>query len=214
MSDKKILNIIIICTVISFSAGIVSAAPPNLPVILYGNVNIDGNPAPVGTTITATAGTSPAGATNVLSAGTYGEVANGRLPVSAADGAKVEFYVNGIKATPSISFAYNLNDAGKLFRVDLNAQSSGGGTIRTSSSSGSGGGSGTGTVTKKETTTATQTAVSTRESVPGTTGVKETATTSETPSTAKFQFFSVLGTFVLLATGSIILYALKKAGKI
>jgi hypothetical protein len=113
LSSKKILTIIIICASIAFSAGIASAqSPPNFPVMLYGNVKIDGNPAPGGTTIIAKVGTSPAGTTNVLTAGTYGEKANDRLPISAsADGVNVDFYVNGIKATPSTTFMYNSNDA-------------------------------------------------------------------------------------------------------
>lgn len=211
MSSKKILTIIIICTAIAFSAGIASADdnPPSLPVMLYGNVIIDGNPAPVGVTITAKAGTSQAGATNVLTAGTYGDKANGRLPVSANDGANVDFYVNGIKATPSTQFTYHSNEAGKIIRVDLAISG-------TSSSSGSSGGSGGGVSGSgiKPTTTVPQSEVPPIKSAAEVTGTKEPqVATTAAPSTTgpAFNFYMILGVFAVVA---VIGVALKKWGKI
>ncbi len=208
---------IIICLVIVLSAGIVSAEnPPNLPVIIHGNVNIDGKPAPPGTTISAKAGDSLAGTTKVLTAGTYGDIANDRLPVSAgADGTTIDFYVNNIKATASATVKYYSADAGKLFQVDLNAQSSqSGGTSGTSGrsgSGGSGGGSG-GDVTKNGTPapTAIQKDGSLKESVPGATSTKETPVTATSP--PQFKFFTILLVFVLLVIASIIIYVFKKSG--
>lgn len=211
MSSKKILTIIIICTAIAFSAGIAGADdnPPSLPVMLYGNVIIDGNPAPVGVTITAKAGTSQAGATNVLTAGTYGDKPNGRLPISANDGANVDFYVNGIKATPSTQFTYHSNEAGKIIRVDLNANS-GKSSLSGSSSGGTGGGvSGSGI---KPTTTAPQSAVPPIKSAAGVTGTPQVATTAAPSTTGPaFNFYMILGVFAVIA---VIGVALKKWGKI
>lgn len=212
MSSKKILTIIIICTAIAFSAGIAGADdnPPSLPVMLYGNVIIDGNPAPVGVTITAKAGTSQAGATNVLTAGTYGDKANGRLPVSANDGANVDFYVNGIKATPSTQFTYHSNEAGKIIRVDLTANS-GKSSLSGSSSGGTGEGvSGSGI---KPTTTAPQSAVPPIKSAAGVTTKEPQVATTAAPSTTgpAFNFYMILGVFAVIA---VIGVALKKWGKI
>jgi hypothetical protein len=217
LSSKKILEIAIICMMIAFSVGIVSAeSPPNLPVILYGNVNIDGKPASAGTTISAKAGDSLAGTTKVLTAGTYGDMANDMLPISAGvDGAMVDFYVNNIKAT-SATFKYYSEDAGKHFRIDLNVQTSqSGGTSGTSDKSGSGGSSsggyGVDNVTNKGTATpsAIQKAVSSKEPVPGATIAQETPVTTTAP--PQFEFFMILGVFVLLVIAAII-YALKKSG--
>lgn len=223
MSNKGIFNIILICTLIVLSAGIVSAQdPPNLPVILYGNVNIDGNPAPSGTTITAKVGGSAAGATSVLNAGTYGDAANGRLPVSASSNGAVDFYVNGIKATPSPAFTYNSNDAGKIFVVNLNAPSStgtGGNGHTSDASSGTSGDStgGMGT-TNKGTPIPTSMQGEGLTSAPGTTEVKDTTVTSATTTKAQvsppFQFSSILGTFFVVVIGAIITVWLKKTGKI
>lgn len=205
---------------IVLSAGIASAqSPPNLPVILYGNVNIDGNPAPAGTSITAKVGVSPAGATSVLTAGTYGDTPNGRLPVSASlDGANVDFYVNGVKATPSTPITYNSNDAGKLFQVNLNVQSiQPGDTSRNVDRSGNGGGSGGGdnlTKTGTATPTASRIGVSTQESVSSAQTVEKTTGKPDTPGSAPFQFYTILGIFVLLVIGAIIISVLKKGGKI
>lgn len=233
MSNKRIFNIILICTLIVLSAGIVSAQdPPNLPVILYGNVNIDGNPAPSGTTITAKVGGSAAGATSVLNAGTYGDAANGRLPVSASSNGAVDFYVNGIKATPSPAFTYNSNDAGKIFVVNLNAPSSTGtatptsnptgtsGNGRTSDASSGTSGDSTGGMgtTDKGTPIPTSMQGEGLTSAPGTTEVKDTtatsATTTKTPVSPPFQFSSILGAFFVVVIGAIIIFWLKKTGKI
>ncbi len=214
---------IIICLVIAFSAGIVSAvsnaeSPPNLPVILYGTVNIDGNPAPSGTAISAKVGDSLIGTTKIHTAGSYRD--NDELPVSASsDGAKVDFYINNIKATSSIAFTYNSNDAGKHVQVDLNVQSAQPvGTSRNPGSSGSGGGSGGGgNVTKQGTATPNipEVAVSAKESISTTQAVTETTGMPDTPAASPtFQFYTILGIFVLLVIGAIIISVLKKGGKI
>lgn len=224
MSSKIISNMIIICLVIAFSGVIVSAessaeSPLNLPVILYGNVNIDGKPAPAGTIISAKADGSLAGTTIIHTPGTYSE--NDELPVSASsDGAIVDFYVNNIKATTSTIITYNSNDAGngKHFRVDLNVQSiQPGDTSRNGDRSGNGGGSGGGgnvTKTGTATPTASQIGVSTRESVSSAQTVEKTTGKPDTPGSALFQFYTILGIFVLLVIGAIIISVLKKGGKI
>lgn len=211
---------------IALSVGIASAdgSPPGMPIILYGNVNIDGNPAPAGTTITAKVGGSAAGATSVLTAGTYGETPNGRLPVSASSNGAVDFYVNDIKATPSPAFTYNSNDAGKIFVVNLNAPSSTGTATPTSTrtsdaSSGTSGTStgGMGTTSDKKTPTPTPKQGEGLTSAPGTPEVKDTTATAAAttkPVSPPFGFSSILGIFVVAVIGAIIIVVLKKIGKI
>lgn len=217
MSSKIISNMIIICLVIAFSGVIVSAessaeSPLNLPVILYGNVNIDGKPAPAGTIISAKADGSLAGTTIIHTPGTYSE--NDELPVSASsDGAIVDFYVNNIKATTSTIITYNSNDAGngKHFRVDLNVQST---NVDSPGNGGGSGGGGNVTKTGTATPTASQIGVSARESVSSAQTVEKTTGKPDTPGSAPFQFYTILGIFVLLVIGAIIISVLKKGGKI
>jgi hypothetical protein len=217
MLSEKILNIIIICTVIALTVNFASAeSPPNFPVYLSGDVNIDGKPAPVGTTIIAKVGDSPAGATKVLVAGTYGETANGKLPVSAsADGANVDFYVNGIKATLSTPFTYNSNDAGKIFQVSLKAQSSNSGSKSSSGTTSSSGGStgGMGTISDKKTPTSTTKQGEGLTNAPGEPEAASSTTTRE-PVSPPFEFSSILKFFVVVVIGAIIFVVLKKTGKI
>lgn len=212
---------------IALSAGIASAegSPPSMPVILKGNVNIDGNPAPAGTTIKAIVGGSAAGATSVLTAGTYGETPNGRLPVSASSNGDVDFYVNDVKATPSPAFTYNSNDAGKIFVVNLNAPSSTGTATPTSTPTGSGdsgrtsGAStgGMGTTSDKKTPTPTPKQGEGLTSAPGMPEAKDTTATAAAttkPVSPPFEFSSILGIFVVVVIGAIIIVVLKKIGKI
>lgn len=214
MSSKKILTLIILCIAIAFSAGMASAeSPPSLPVMLYGDVSIDGNPAPVGTTITAKTGENPAGATNVLTAGTYGEKANGRLPVSASDGVNVDFYVNGIKATPSIQFTYDSKNAGTLNRVNLKAISGKSGGSTGGSSNGPSGGSGGGVSGGEiKPTTMPQSAVTPIKSASEVT-TEGTPTTTSAPSTTEpaSNFYTILGVFAIVGLTGVML---KKWGKI
>ncbi|MDD5615769.1 MAG: hypothetical protein PHH85_06155 [Candidatus Methanoperedens sp.] len=220
------------------SAGIVSAQdPPNLPVILKGTVNIDGSPAPAGTTITAKVGGNAAGATSVLTAGSYGDTANGRLPVSASSNGAVDFYVNGIKATPSPAFTYNSNDAGNTSVVNLNAPSSTGTATPTSTPTGNGGtgtggngrtsdaSSGTsgtstgglGTTSDKKTPIPTPKQGEGLTNAPGAPEAKDTTVTDGTTTKAvspPFEFSSILGMFVVVVIGAIIIVVLKRTGKI
>jgi len=216
LSSKKILTIIIICASIAFSAGNASAESPlNFPVWLWGNVNIDGNPAPAGTIITTFAGNSPVGSIKFLTAGIYGEMANDRLPVSASDGAQVDFYVNGQKATPSTTFIYHLNDAGKVIRVDLNAPSGTSGTTGPSVGSvnggSGGGGGGSGAAGTPKATAAIEKPVTTKESTSGTPAKGTPVETPvKTPESPVFNYYTILGVFVLMVG----VIALKKMGKI
>lgn len=226
---------------IVLSSGIASAdgSPPGMPVILKGTVNIDGSPAPAGTTITAKVGGNAAGATSVLTAGSYGDTANGRLPVSASSNGAVDFYVNGIKATPSPAFTYNSNDAGNTFVVNLNAPSSTGTATPTSTPTGNGGtGTGTGgsgrtsdassgtsgtstggmgTTSDKKTPTTTPKQGEGLTNAPGAPEAKDTTVKDGTTTKAvspPFEFSSILGLFVVVVIGAIIIVVLKRTGKI
>ena len=213
MSNKNILKIIILCTVLAIFTGAASAqddVPPNFPVALKGSVTIGGNAAPPDTIISAKVGESLVGETKVQTSGTYGGKPNNLLPVSAiADGTKVDLYVNNIKVT---TFTYYLKDAGTIKSVNLGATSQSSGTTGSSGNGVGGGGvSGAGGTPK---TTAIQQSVTTttKGSLPGTPAAGTPVTTTGEPPIIGWS--TILGVFGILAIGAIAIYALKKMGKI
>ncbi len=69
----------------------VSGAVPDIPMIVSGNVHINGVPAPAGTVVTAMSGGELKGSTVLTQAGTYGAMINYTQGL-------VDFYVNDTKA--------------------------------------------------------------------------------------------------------------------
>lgn len=69
MSIKKILELLILCIFLASSIGIASAAPPNLPMGLYGDVKIGGSPAPKDTKIEGKIGDTTVATTYVVNPG-------------------------------------------------------------------------------------------------------------------------------------------------
>jgi len=212
LSIKNILKLLILCIVLASSIVIASAEPPpNLPMGLYGDVNIGGSPAPKDTIIVGKVGDTTVGTTTVLNSGKYGDNSN-YLGISAPnEGDNVDLYVNGVFVT---AIKYN---AGKSTGVDLNApeKATSAGTSGSSGGSGSSEGSvgGSGDVIKP-TTTAPQSAVNSIQSAPGATATKENtvaATKATTTSEPAFNFYTILGVFAVIAVIGIIL---KKSGKI
>ncbi|MCM1987864.1 hypothetical protein [Methanococcoides seepicolus] len=76
-----------------------SEASPSLPLIVGGEVTIDGEVAPVGTEITVKLGEKTVGAATVGSAGVYGDSPANRLLITSDsdDYENLKFYVNGIE---------------------------------------------------------------------------------------------------------------------
>ncbi|MCM1988071.1 hypothetical protein [Methanococcoides seepicolus] len=76
-----------------------SEASPSLPLIVGGEVTIDGEVAPVGTEITVKLGEHVVGTTTVGSAGVYGDSPTNRLLITSEpdDYENLKFYVNGVE---------------------------------------------------------------------------------------------------------------------
>lgn len=76
-----------------------SEASPSLPLIVGGEVTIDGEVAPVGTEITVKLGENTVGTTTVGSAGVYGDLPTNRLLITSDpdDYENLKFYVNGVE---------------------------------------------------------------------------------------------------------------------
>lgn len=229
MSNKNILNILILCSVFAFSVGIAGAEPPpNIPMGLYGNVNIGSSSAPVDTIIVAKVGTDIMASTKVVNPGTYGDKGNYLGIYAPTEGANVDIYVNDVKIG---TVAYI---PGKSTQIDLNApetaSASGGTSSGTSgvsggasggasggTSGGSSGGSSNGVggggvsgVGGTQTVAAIQ-----QQPVSPDKPVSETPAKGNpvTPNLPQFKFSMILGVLGLLA-GAIIILTLKKRGKI
>lgn len=165
MNYKKIIAILL---VFAFVGGV--AAEDSLPLLpdeFRGSVTINGNPAPVGTVLTAYINDELRGTVTTTEAGTYGglELDDRRLIVTGYDGevdAAITFKVNGYAAPETSTFT-----PGETQRLDLSATytppSPGGG--------GSGGGGSSGSF-YSPTVTVTSTPVA------------ETATTTPVPPTS------------------------------
>lgn len=210
MKSKNILKMIILCSILAFSAGITTAAEteksPNFAMGISGNVNIGSQPAPVNTIIDARVAGTSVGSTVVQNAGLYGDKPNNKLAISAQDGANVDIYVNNVKAG---SIVYKSQDAGKTIPLDLSAPTSGTGS---SGSSGSGTGTGNSSVSKagvtpKETTTIQQQS-STTKAIPGTTAKESDNRPADVPQ--GFNYTMILGVVGILALSAIVIYALKR----
>ncbi|WP_292727622.1 hypothetical protein [Methanoculleus sp.] len=117
-------------------------ATPALPHVFYGGVTIAGSPAPAGTVITATIGGTECGSVQTTNAGRYSspdESLGNRLIVMATSdqaGATITFYVNGVAAHETATFA-----SGAVTALDLTA-AAGESTPTPTSTPGSGGNGG------------------------------------------------------------------------
>ena len=96
---------------------------PVLPCAFYGNVTIDGKPAPIGTEIRAKMDNKTCGNITVQEEGKYGKAAGEKLVVvgSAADENKIiSFYVDGDKAEETALWT-----SGGVNRLDLSVKKTG-----------------------------------------------------------------------------------------
>lgn len=219
MSNKNILNILILCSVFAFSVGIASAEPPpNIPMGLYGNVNIGSSPAPVDTIIVAKVGTDIMASTKVVNPGTYGDTGNYLGIYAPTEGANVDIYVNDVKIgtvayTPGKSTQIDLNAPETSSASGVSGVSGVSGGVSGGTSGGSSNGVGGGGVSRAGGTQTVaaiqQQQVSPDESMSGTPAKGNPVT----PNLPQFKFSMILGVLGLLA-GAIIIMTLKKRGKI
>ena len=94
--------------------------PPALPCQFYGNVTIDGAPAPVGTEIVAKIGDEVRGNITVVEEGKYGGLHTQKLIVvgnMSDEGKNITFYVNGIRAEQTAVW-----HSGGIFKLDLSVR--------------------------------------------------------------------------------------------
>jgi len=122
----KTRAILIYVIVLILAAGLFPAAAsaqnPALPMYLYGEVSIEGNPAPIGTRIEARGENVKSYINNPLitqETGKYGEPLAGKLTVQGTNltnGTIIEFFVNGVKVDESIEF-----ESGAILEFDLNS---------------------------------------------------------------------------------------------
>ncbi|WP_301663648.1 hypothetical protein [Methanoculleus frigidifontis] len=144
-------------------------AAPALPCEFYGDISVNGNPAPAGTVITATIGGEERGRLVTSAEGVYGGTGSfdARLLVQAAEGedpAAITFLVDGVTFSQTALYA-----PGEITRMDLAVQ------IEEPNA----------TVTTPATTVATTAAPTTTASSSGSSGSSpagSTPTTAQTPS--------------------------------
>lgn len=120
---------VVMLMVISLSISMVEAQeggdPPSIPCSFYGSVTIDGEPAPIGTEITAKRDNKTCGNITVTEEGKYGTMDVGRLGVAGgrADENKIIlFYVDGAKADET-----GIWNSGGVNPLDLSVKKAGGG---------------------------------------------------------------------------------------
>ena len=126
----------------------VASQPPQLPMVLYGTVNLNGLPAPVGTTIAAYDGDTHIGTVTIVDEGEYGvDSPLTRMAVNEPSTGEIKIYIQ----TPSMSNSVEANEVlgfwntGDVVRFDVSAEYTGsssgpnlntGGSGSSSSSSG------------------------------------------------------------------------------
>ncbi|MBN2489215.1 MAG: hypothetical protein JXA98_09310 [Methanosarcinaceae archaeon] len=149
---------------------------PQLPIILYGNVEINGQPAPVGTVITAELNNEIIACTGVDCEGICGNCPANRLCIGCDADAldNLKFYVGGAEAEVDMDVIKNANpgDVKELYFIATTADSgSSGGT-----SGGSSGGSGGTSYTSSTSTTSDDGQED--EAIPGATSEKTSSRTT------------------------------------
>jgi len=112
---RGMLAAAVVTLISSLMVASVSAQPPTPPNRLFGNVTLDGSPAPAGTQITATVGGNVCGQTTAKSDSTYvlDVVSSGQTAGCGTEGASVSFTVGG---SPAGSASWS---SGKFTSLDL-----------------------------------------------------------------------------------------------
>ncbi|MDF2958096.1 MAG: PKD repeat domain protein [Candidatus Alkanophagales archaeon MCA70_species_1] len=113
---------VVLLGVVAANASASAQQPPVLPCAFYGNVTIDGAPAPAGTEIVAKIGDEIRGSITVTEPGRYGGAGalDPKLIVignTSDEGKNITFYVNGIKAEQTAVW-----QSGGVFKLDLSVK--------------------------------------------------------------------------------------------
>lgn len=199
--------------------GVTNAAPPGLPMGLYGDVNLGADPAPKDTKIEGKVGNTIVATTYVVNSGKYGDNGNYLGITAPEDGDNVDLFVNGVYAATVI---YNPE---KSTRIDLSTpettppeKSAPGTSPPETSSSGESTGSSAGTGGEgsgriiKPTTTVMQPANMPAGSTPEVTATDMAADENTEASTGPiFNLYTILSVFVIIG---VVVIILKKSGKI
>lgn len=139
-NDRTMLLFISVLSVFLLAAPAASQDLPQFPMILYGNIQVNGESVPSGTIIFAYAiDDTRLGSTQVEEAGEYGDIALNRLVINEPPGPddQIHIYIQ----TPSMSSAVEAQqtikwDSGKVKQLDLTAvyveESTGGKNLKTS----------------------------------------------------------------------------------
>ena len=115
-----------ICVILFAIVGIAAAedAPqqPGMPIILSGDIYVNGEKAPVGTIISVELDGKNVGTTELTAEGVYGDEAGNKLPITceAEDCSDLEFYINGekVEVDPVINTGEIDSDGFLSMRID------------------------------------------------------------------------------------------------
>jgi len=115
---KGVVVAAVVALISSLMVASVSAQPPTPPNRFFGNVTLDGSPAPAGTNVTATIGGNVCGQTTVKADSTYvlDAVSSGQTAGCGTEGASVSLTVGGNSAGSATW------SSGKFTSLDLAAQ--------------------------------------------------------------------------------------------
>jgi hypothetical protein len=98
-----LIALIAICLCVGIASATSDAVPPRLPCEYYGNVDINGSPAPIGTDIIAKIDGDTVGTFTTTVVGEYGKM-KVEHNFGGEEMAIVEFYINGVKADETAFF--------------------------------------------------------------------------------------------------------------
>ena len=186
---------------------------PSLPLVLQGTVEVDGEPAPENTVITAKVNGDVVGTTEVDQEGVYGSQPGTKLYITCEpdDYEDIKFYVNGVESQlVDVDVLKNANSGDVLESVNMVATSpvdDGTGDDGTSDDSGSSGSSGSssGVTTTSDSSTNDESSSESTASA-STTSLKSVATTESTDDSAEEVPASETGSsMMIIVIGAIIL---------
>jgi LPXTG-motif cell wall-anchored protein len=125
---------LIFISVLLMAAPAASQDIPQLPMILYGNIQVNDDSAPTGTIIAAYTGDTLLGITQIEAAGEYGDIPSNRLVINEPPGTDdIQIFIQ----TPSMSTAVEVQQitkwgSGEIKQLDLSAvykESTNGGSV-------------------------------------------------------------------------------------
>ena len=182
------LQILMLLFAISAIPAAAVEGTPSLPLVLQGTVELDGEPAPVNTEITAKVNGDVVGTTEVDQEGVYGSQPGTKLYITCEPDnyEDIKFYVNGVESQlVDVDILKNVNSGDILESVNMVATSpSGDDSTGDGGSSGGGGGGYIETATTSDSGTDDESSSESTASA-STTSLKSVATTQSTDDSAE-----------------------------